>query len=59
MKKLKFKYAVKKIFTDINEVCVWYDIDMGEKTISAAGWYKLEEEKIKNFEVIFDPRPLL
>jgi len=59
MKKMKFKYAVKKVFVDQEEVCLWYDINMGEKTIFSSGWYKLEDEKIKSFQVIFDPRPIL
>jgi hypothetical protein len=37
MKKMKFKYAVKKVFVDQEEVCLCmisvYDINMGEKTI--------------------------
>lgn len=59
MKKMKFKYDVKKIFVDNEEVCLWYDINMGEKTILSSGWYKLEGDKIKSFQVIFDPRPIL
>ncbi|WP_316829215.1 nuclear transport factor 2 family protein [Pedobacter aquatilis] len=59
MKKMRFKYDIKKIFSDENEVCIWYEINMGAKTIFSAGWYKLEGEKIKSFQVIFDPRPLL
>ncbi|QDW24722.1 nuclear transport factor 2 family protein [Pedobacter sp. KBS0701] len=59
MKKMKFKYDVKKVFVDQEEVCLWYDINMGEKTIFSSGWYKLEDGKIKSFQVIFDPRPIL
>jgi len=59
MKKMKFKYDIKKVFTAEDEVSIWYDINMGEKTIFCAGWYKLEDEKIKSIEVIFDPRPIL
>lgn len=59
MKKMKFKYDIKKVFVDGEEVCLWYNIDMGNKTILCSGWYKLADEKIKSFEVIFDPRPIL
>jgi hypothetical protein len=59
MKKMKFKYNIKKVFVDHDEVCLWYDINMGEKAIFSSGWYKLEDEKIKSFQVIFDPRPIL
>jgi aspartyl/asparaginyl beta-hydroxylase (cupin superfamily) len=59
MKKMKFKYDVKKVFVEQEEVCLWYDINMGGKTIFSCGWYKLSEEKIQSFQVIFDPRPIL
>lgn len=59
MKKMKFKYNIRKMFVDDNDVSVWYDINMGDKTIFASGWYKLEDEKITSFQILFDPRPLL
>jgi len=59
MSKMKFKYKIKKMFADDNEVSVWYDIKIGDKLIFASGWYQLEDEKIKNFRVLFDPRPIL
>ena len=59
MEKMKLKYNIQKIFTDNNDVCVFYDINMSGKNIFACGWYKLENEKIKSFKVLFDPRPLL
>lgn len=59
MKKMKLKYDIKKIFTDAEEVCLFYDIEMSGKKIFSCGWYILEEEKIKSFKVIFDPRPIL
>ncbi|RDC57888.1 nuclear transport factor 2 family protein [Pedobacter chinensis] len=59
MKKMKFKYDIKKTFVDGNDVCLWYNINMGEKEIFSCGWYKLENEKIRSFQVIFDPRPIL
>jgi hypothetical protein len=58
MKKMKFKYAVRKVFEDGEDVCLWYDIDMSGKIISTSGWYHLEDNKIKWFKVLFDPRPL-
>lgn len=60
MKKMKFKYNIKKTFVDgDNDVCLFYDIDMGGVTIFSCGWYQLENGKIKSFKVVFDPRPLL
>ena len=60
MKKMKFKYNVKKAFEDENDVCLLYDIDMsGKATIFTCGWYHVSYGKIKRLKVVFDPRPLL
>jgi limonene-1,2-epoxide hydrolase len=59
MEKMKFKYDVKKAFADGNDVCLWYDIDMGGRNIFSCGWYHVEHHQIKWFKVLFDPRPLL
>ncbi|AZA83255.1 nuclear transport factor 2 family protein [Chryseobacterium lactis] len=59
MKKMKFKYQILKTFTSGEDVCIWYNIDMGEKTILSSGWYEVIEGKIHSFKVLFDPRPLL
>lgn len=59
MKKMKFKYDIQKVFVDGYDVSIWYNINMGEKTIFSAGWYNVENELIKSFQVIFDPRPIL
>lgn len=59
MQKMRFQYNVIKVFADGNDVCLIYDIKMGEQTIFCCGWYQLEENKIKSFRVVFDPRPLL
>ena len=60
MEHMKFKYDVRKMFVNGDDVAVFYDIDMGGgKNIFSAGWYHLEDGKIGNFKVLFDPRPLL
>jgi limonene-1,2-epoxide hydrolase len=59
MEKMKFKYDIKKIFEDVNDVSVFYDINMGGTTIFSSGWYQLSGGKISSIKVIFDPRPLL
>ena len=59
MEKMKFKYEIKKVFEDGNDVSVFYNIDMGGKTIFCSGWYHLSHGKINSIKVIFDPRPLL
>lgn len=59
MAHMKFKYDIKKVFADGNDVSVWYDIDMGSKIIPSSGWYELRNGKISSIKVLFDPRPLL
>lgn len=59
MAKMKFKYEIRKIVGDDNDVSVLYDIDMGGKKLLTSGWYHFEHNKISSIRVIFDPRPLL
>jgi len=59
MRNMKMKYAIKKVFVDGDDVCLFYDITQGDITFFSAGWYHVKEGKIKSFQVIFDPRPLL
>jgi len=58
MEKMKFKYDIKKVFEDDNDVSVFYDINMGGKTLFCSGWYHLSHGKIDSMKVIFDPRTL-
>lgn len=59
MEKMKFKYEIEKVFADDTDVCLWYTIQMGGKSVTASGWYHLKEGKIIKFRVLFDPRPVL
>jgi len=59
MKKMKFKYKVLKAFADEGDVCVLYDINMSGEKIYTAGWYKVQDNKIRSLRVVFDPRPIL
>lgn len=59
MKKMKFKYKIKKAFEDGNDVCLLYDINMSGTTIFTCGWYSLQNNKIASLKVIFDPRPII
>lgn len=45
MKKMKFKYNIKKTFEDENDVCIFYDIDMSGKKIFTCGWYIVNNKK--------------
>jgi hypothetical protein len=42
MKKMKFKYDLKKTIAEGNDVCLFYDLDMGGVTIFGCGWYHVE-----------------
>jgi limonene-1,2-epoxide hydrolase len=59
MEKMHFKYDIKKIFTDGDDVCLLYDINMQGTTIFTCGWYKVHHGKIQSLKVVFDPRPIL
>ena len=59
MSRMKFKYDIKKIFADDSDVCLWYDINMGDKTVLTAGWYQVRQARITSLRVLFDPRPVL
>ena len=59
MRKMKFKYKIKKTFEDGNDVCLLYDIDMSGTNIFTCGWYQIKYNKIKSLKVVFDPRPVL
>ncbi|SEW39204.1 nuclear transport factor 2 family protein [Chitinophaga arvensicola] len=59
MTKMKLKYDVQKVFVDQEDVCVWYNLDMGGKNIFGSAWYHLENGKVSSLQVVFDPRPLL
>lgn len=59
MEKMKFKYKVQKVFSNGNDVCLFYDVDMGSASALTSGWYHLKYGKISSLKVIFDPRPIL
>jgi hypothetical protein len=59
MQKMKFRYNILQSFADSNDVCLFYEIEMGGQVIFCCGWYQLQNDKIKSFRVVFDPRPLL
>jgi SnoaL-like domain len=59
MKKMKFKYSVRMVFTNADDICVLFDFTQAGKRVESFGWYHVEGGKIKSLKVIFDPRPLL
>lgn len=59
MEKMKFKYNLKKAASEGDDVSLLFDFTQGGNTLQATGWYHLENGKIHDYTVIFDPRPLL
>lgn len=59
MRQMKFKYQIIKTFTSGEDVCFWYTIELGGKTMESSGWYQIQNGKIHSLKVLFDPRPLL
>jgi predicted ester cyclase len=59
MQRMKLKYDIKRVFSDGDDVCIFFDIEMGNTTIFSCGWYHVIDGKINSIRVIFDPRPLL
>lgn len=54
-----YKFDIKKIFTDENDVCVFNDVIVEGVTLFACGWYHIENQKIRSLRLVYDPRPLL
>jgi hypothetical protein len=55
----RYKFVIKKIFRDGNDVCVFNDVIAGPITLFACGWYHVEDQKIHSLKLVYDPRPLL
>jgi ketosteroid isomerase-like protein len=54
-----YKFELKKIFIDDNDVCVFNNVIAGPITLFACGWYHVEDHKIHSLKLVYDPRPLL
>ena len=52
-------YDVKKVFLDDDDVCVFFDFNIGSVILFGCGWFHVEDSKISSIRVIFDPRPIL
>lgn len=60
----KVVYEVKKVFVDGDDVCVFFDFNIGSgattTTLFGCGWFCVTSgRKIGSLRVIFDPRPIL
>jgi ketosteroid isomerase-like protein len=59
MRRMRIKYTIRKVFVEGQDVCVFYDLTLSDKTIFACGWYQAVNGKIHSLRVVFDPRPLV
>jgi limonene-1,2-epoxide hydrolase len=63
MKRLRLpKFEIKKVFADGNDVCLLYDLNVGNPpaAIFVCGWYRVGDDgKISSLGVVFDPRPFV
>jgi hypothetical protein len=59
MERMRIKYAVRKVFVDGEDVCIFYDLTVSGKTIFGCGWYQVVDGKLHSLRVVFDPRPLI
>ena len=55
----KVLYAVKKVLVDGDDVCVFFDFNIGSVLLFASGWFQVENGKISSIRVVFDPRPIV
>jgi ketosteroid isomerase-like protein len=55
----KVLYEVKKVFVDGDDVCIFFDFNIGSATLFASGWFHVANGKISSTSVVFDPRPIV
>ena len=56
LKKYRGRYEIKKVFTDGDDVGVFYNLATSGPTVFMASWYHVKDRKIVSIETIFDPR---
>lgn len=59
MERMKLKYDIQKVFSEGDDVCLFYNLQMSGKTIFGCGLYGVRHGRIVTLKVVFDPRPLL
>lgn len=59
MLKMRLKYEVKKVLSDNQDVCLFYDLTLTGQRIFGCAWYHIEAGTIRWLRVVFDLRPLL
>lgn len=51
------KYDLKKVFNDVDDVCLIYEFNAASAKAIMCSWYKVKEGKISWIQTIFDPSP--
>lgn len=59
MERMKLKYDIQKVFSEGDDVCLFYNLQISGKTIFGTGLYEVRHGRITSLKVVFDPRPLL
>jgi hypothetical protein len=55
LRRYRSKYDVKKVFVDGADVCVLYDLTVGESVVYMSSWYQVKDGKIASIHTVFDP----
>lgn len=55
----KVLYEVKKVFVDGDDVCAFFNFNLGSAILFASGWFQVANGKISSIRVVFDPRPII
>lgn len=59
MKQMKLKYDIIKAFSNGDDVCLIYNVHMGQSVVFGCGLYHVKDNRIDSLKVVFDPRPVL
>ena len=46
--RMRLKYDIKKVFADVNDVCIFYDVTLSGVKLFTCGWYQVEDQKIRS-----------
>jgi hypothetical protein len=59
MERMKLQYDIQKVFSEGDDVCLLYNLQISGKSIYGCGLYEVRHGRITSLKVVFDPRPLL
>lgn len=62
---LRSKYGIRRFCMwlrrslDGDDVCVFFDFNIGSATLLASGWFHVDGGKITSIRLVFDPGPIV